>query len=241
MKDPDRLSDTGTNDVGAALLRSAKRYRVSEQTRQRALASLGAAATAGGGAKPLSKAALSPAKLALFGLPGVLVLAGGYLLVSSSHEPARVAVSPPPTIVSVARLAQAAAPPVLSVEPPASAPIRESAHVSTSPPGAASSGPPNAAQASIARSGSDLAGELAALDTVAKAIQAGNGAGALAQLDAYAHAFPHGSLDLEAKVLRAEALEGAGRHGEAVARARAFVAHYPTSPLAVRMRRLAGE
>jgi hypothetical protein len=238
MKDPDRLTDTGTDDVGAALLRSAKRYRVSEQTRQRALASLGAATTAGS-AKPLSKAALSPAKLALFGLPGALMLAGGYLLVSASQAGFRPPVNPAPTIVSVAWLPRAAAPPVLAVDPPASPPVRENPRVSTSPPSSASSLPLNAAQASTARSGSDLAGELSALDTAAKAIQAGNGAGALALLDGYARAFPRGSLDLEAKVLRAEALESAGRHGEAVARARTFVARYPTSPLAVRMRRLA--
>jgi outer membrane protein assembly factor BamD (BamD/ComL family) len=128
-------------------------------------------------------------------------------------------------------------------------PAHQSPVASASPGNNASSAALNANQASMARSSSssssssssDLAGELAALDGAAKAIQAGNGAGALTQLNAYTHAFPHGSLDLEAKVLRAEALQSAGRHDEAVAGAKAFVAHYPKSPLAVRMRRLAGE
>lgn len=238
MKDPDRLSD-GADDPGAALLRSAKRYRVSDQTRQRALATLGTTAT-DGGVKPLSKA-LSPAKLALWGLPGALVLAGGYFLVSSGPGHVRPVVHPPAASISAARLPQAAAPPALALEAPVSAPVRESPRVSASPGSSASLGPLSPVQSSMARSSSDLAGELAVLDSAAKAIQAGNGAGALALLDTYARTFPHGSLDLEAKVLRAEALESAGRHGEAALRARAFVAHYPTSPLAVRMRKLAGE
>ncbi|HEX3849654.1 MAG TPA: hypothetical protein VHW01_01735 [Polyangiaceae bacterium] len=239
MKDPDRLT-SGADDLGATLLRSAKRYRVSEQTRQRALATLGTTATAGG-VKPLAKAALSPAKLALFGLPGALVLTGGYLLVASGHGQLRPTVQPPAASLSVAQLPEAAASPAPVGEAPVSAPVRESSRISASPAGSASSPPLSSAQSSIARSSSDLAGELAALDGAAKAIQAGNGAGALTLLDAYARTFPHGSLDLEAKVLRAEALDSAGRHDEAAARARAFVARYPTSPLAVRMRRLAGE
>jgi len=238
MKDPDRLSD-GADDPGAALLRSAKRYRVSEQTRQRALAALGTTATAGG-VKPLPKTTLSPAKLALWGLPGALMLAGGYLLVASGRG--HGAVNPPAAAsVSTAPLAQTADAPALPIEAPVSAPVRDSSRVSASPGSSASSLPLSPAQSSTARSSSDLAGELAALDGAAKAIQAGNGAGALTLLDAYTRTFPHGNLDLEAKVLRAEALERAGRHDEAALRARSFVAHYPTSPLAARMRRLAGE
>jgi hypothetical protein len=240
MKDPDRLSD-GADDLGAALLRSAKRWRVSEQTRQRALATLGATATAAD-LKPVPKAVLSPAKLALWGLPGALVLTGGYLLVASGGGQPRSTVHPPPTTASVARVTQAAdAPPALPIEAPTDAPVRQSSRVSTPPGSSVSSAQLSPAQASTAHSSSDLAGELAALDAAAKAIQAGNGVGALTLLDAYTRTFTRRSLDLEAKVLRAEALESAGRHDEAVARAKAFVAHYPTSPLAVRMRRLAGE
>ena len=42
-------------------------------------------------------------------------------------------------------------------------------------------------------------------------------------------------------VREAEALERAGRHAEAALRARAFVKENPKSPLADRMRRIAGE
>jgi len=239
MKDPDRLTN-GADDLGATLLRSAKRYRVSEQTRQRALASLGTTATVGG-AKPLPKAAVSPAKLALWALPGALVLTGGYLLVASGHEHPRPSVNPAAATASVARPPQAVASPEQPVEAPLVAPVRQGPRASASPGSSASSLPLSPAQSTTIRSSSDLAGELAALDGVAKAIQARNGAGALTLLDAYTRAFPHGSLDLEAKVLRAEALESAGRHDEAALRARTFVAHYPTSPLAERMRRIAGE
>ncbi len=236
MKDPDRLTDTGT-DVGAALLRSAKRYRASDQTRQRALATLAGASTVTG-VKPLSKAVLSPAKLALWGVPGALVLAGGYFLASSGVGHVRPVVNSAAASASVMRVPQAADAPAPVAAPP-DTPVREGSRVSAPPNGSPVS--VSLAPSSAVRSSSDLAGELAALDSAAKAIQAGNGAGALTQLDAYSRAFPHGNLDLEAKVLRAEALESAGRHGDAVARAKAFVARYPTSPLAVRMRRLAGE
>jgi hypothetical protein len=46
---------------------------------------------------------------------------------------------------------------------------------------------------------------------------------------------------MEATVLRAEALEGAGRHAEALALASAFVRQHPKSPLVDRMRQIAGE
>jgi hypothetical protein len=58
--DPDRLSETGSNDPGAALLRSAGRYKISDATRQRALAVVGpgagvkAPATAGSAAEDLT-------------------------------------------------------------------------------------------------------------------------------------------------------------------------------------------
>jgi hypothetical protein len=191
--------------------------------------------------KPLPKAALSPAKVALWGLPGALLVTGGYLLIGSGHGQLHPTVNRPAATVSVAQIAPAADTPALPTAAPVSAPARESSRVGALPGSGATSGPAGPAQSSTARSSPDLAGELAALDGAAKAIQAGNAAGGLTLLDAYTRTFPHGSLDLEAKVLRAEALESAGRHDEAVARARSFVAHYPTSPLAVRMRRLAGE
>jgi hypothetical protein len=87
----------------------------------------------------------------------------------------------------------------------------------------------------------DLRAELAALDGVSSALGRGDAAGALALLDGYWHDFPHGSLVLEATVLQAEALERAGRHAEAVERARAFLKRHPTSPLGDRMRHIAGD
>jgi hypothetical protein len=76
---------------------------------------------------------------------------------------------------------------------------------------------------------------------VSGALGRGDAAGAMALLDAYWRDFPHGSLVLEATVLQAESLERAGRHAEAVERARAFLKRHPTSPLAERMRHIAGE
>ena len=246
MKGPDRLTDTGSDDYGAALLRSAKGYRVSDETRQRALATLGLAPSAGIAAtKSLPKAGFSSAKLALWAVSGALVLVSGSLFVASGRGPVRPAVKPSAAGVSVARLPQTADSLALPSAGLALAPNRESASASPSSasasPSNASASPLSPAASSPGHASSDLTIELAALDAAAKAIQAGNGAGALPLLDAYSRAFPHGTLNLEAKVLRVEALQSAGRHDEAVARARAFVARYPTSPLAEHMHRIAGD
>jgi hypothetical protein len=89
--------------------------------------------------KPLSKAVLSPAKLALWTLPGALVLTGGYLLVASGRG--HLAVNPPAASASVGRLSQAADAPALPVEAPVSAPAREGPRISASPSGSPSSLP----------------------------------------------------------------------------------------------------
>jgi outer membrane protein assembly factor BamD (BamD/ComL family) len=86
-----------------------------------------------------------------------------------------------------------------------------------------------------------LRAELAALDAVSGALNRGEAARAIALLDAYRHDYPRGILTPEAMVLKAEALDGAGRHGEAVEQARAFLKRHPASPLADRMRHIAGD
>jgi hypothetical protein len=59
---------------------------------------------------------------------------------------------------------------------------------------------------------------------------------ALATLDEYARAFPRGALGEEAEILRLSALAAAGSGEEAAARAAAFLAAHPHSPLAARAR-----
>jgi hypothetical protein len=84
-----------------------------------------------------------------------------------------------------------------------------------------------------------LGEELALLEAASGATRSGNAALALQRLTEYQRRFPKGKLALEARVLRIEALAGAGRKPEAQRLARAFLKGNPNSPIAARIRRYA--
>ncbi|UQA56754.1 tetratricopeptide repeat protein [Polyangium aurulentum] len=63
--------------------------------------------------------------------------------------------------------------------------------------------------------------------------------GALRALDGHRASFPAGQLTAEREYLAIDALSRLGRHDEARARAKAFVARFPSSPFAERARRIA--
>jgi hypothetical protein len=86
-----------------------------------------------------------------------------------------------------------------------------------------------------------LGQELVALDAVRAALAQGNGQGAILLLDAYAQTCPHGRLELEADLLRMEALTRSGQPDAAARRATAFLKRHPTSMLAARARGYQGE
>lgn len=64
---------------------------------------------------------------------------------------------------------------------------------------------------------------------------------ALAELDGYAQRFPAGSLGIEAAALRVETLLALGQRSAGQALGRSFLARYPQSPAAMRVRRLLDE
>ena len=78
--------------------------------------------------------------------------------------------------------------------------------------------------------------ELAALDAARRALQRGNAALALIELDRHAQAFPGGALSPEASVLRIAALSQTGRGREAERLGRQFLERHPGSPLAAKVR-----
>ena len=57
----------------------------------------------------------------------------------------------------------------------------------------------------------------------------------------YDATYPGGAFRPEALALRIEALDQDGRHAEAQALARDFLARYPQSPVAARVARVAGK
>ena len=64
----------------------------------------------------------------------------------------------------------------------------------------------------------------------------GEGRRTLDELDAYDRRFPGGRLQIEAEVLRIDALAKLGRKEAARQRAEAFLRRYPNSVLATRVR-----
>jgi len=96
--------------------------------------------------------------------------------------------------------------------------------------------PEPATVAQPARSNVEL--ELAQLDKVRRALAAGDASRALVELDAYNQSFTSGSLQTEATVMRIEALAATGNHAAAQRLGKRFLARYPQSPLAVRVRKV---
>jgi hypothetical protein len=94
---------------------------------------------------------------------------------------------------------------------------------------------------SAERASSTLAAEIAALDTVRRAIAAGDYVGALREADAYPRSFPQGQLAVDADALAVEALAVSGKRAAARARAERFLAKYPNDPHAARIRTLIAE
>jgi len=97
-------------------------------------------------------------------------------------------------------------------------------------------GPYGAVQPSATQSEPSLAAEVKALDRAREAMESDDPATALKQLEAYQRKYSAGTLGQEAAVLRIEALAKAGKTARARAAAAAFLAQYPASPYAQRVR-----
>ena len=83
-----------------------------------------------------------------------------------------------------------------------------------------------------------LAVEVGLLDRARAHLEAGDAATALAALDEHARTFSDGLLGAEAEVLRIDALLRQGERAAAQARGEQFLARFPRSPLAQRVRSL---
>jgi outer membrane protein assembly factor BamD (BamD/ComL family) len=88
---------------------------------------------------------------------------------------------------------------------------------------------------------SQLEDESALLQDARDALRGGDFAKALATTERARKRFPHGALGQEREVIAIDALSGSGRREEAAKRARSFLQTYPRSPLAPRVRTMAGD
>lgn len=232
MNQPPRLREGRPTALERELLEAGASYRSSATTRRATLAALGLAATASmsAGAAVAASSSLVE-KIGIAKLVAVLG-AGAAVAVPAAYFGWQAFTEPAPQVVAVApvRPAPAAARVVVDAIP---APVPEE---QVEPAPAAPDAPQVRKDARATAAGA-LSAELAKLDVARSKLAAGDAKGALAELDEYARAFPRGRLDLEAEVLRIDALGRSGDAEGAKKRAEAFLKRHPKSVLASRVRR----
>jgi hypothetical protein len=173
------------------------------------------------------------------GLAGLLV-AGAATLVDppaprpAAHTALSTVVTTPPSAAPTADEVRAGAPPVISA-PARSAPRRPPALPSTATPSGSVGALPDPGQARETQ----LREESRALQAVRDALRRGDGAGALATLEATRARYPASVLGQEREALTIQALARAGQRNAARSRAREFLQKFPTSPHAESLARFA--
>ncbi len=227
MNEPRRLRDEPHSALERSLLEAGRSYKASHATRRRALSALGVAtvtATTSAAASTLTKAGLVKWALA------AVVVGGGALSAVHYLRAPQVAAHPAPSVASIS--APSASPAIASAP---AAPEAEPTPPEVVPPPA-----PSVALTPRPAASAPLAAELSALDAARASLSSGNPGAALTALDAYARAFPHGKLAIEAEVLRIDALAKSGQTATARKRAEAFIKRHPDSVLSSRVRSAVG-
>jgi hypothetical protein len=158
----------------------------------------------------------------IVGVSAVLLIAAALL---ARRPPPQVAPTVPP-----ARLATPAPAEVVREVPvaPVAAP--------TDAPVATPTATPTVARPRRVETGDDLAGELLLIQRAQRALARGDGEAALEALDEHARVHPHGRLVEERQAARVLGLCAVGRADEARAAATRFLARYPASAQAARVR-----
>lgn len=234
MNDPRRLVEESESRLERELLRAGSSYRASGSTRAKTLIALGLASSAalsasGATASVLAKSGWTKV-LAISALGAVTAVPILTDVLDRDAPVAVVTAAPRPPARAVSAPLEAA--PVEQQQP---APALMQPEKAEAPPAAARK--PSATRVSAPRpTNPALADELTALDSARAALATGDSRKALAQLDAYAKAHPRGRLQVEAEVLRIDALVKAGQRQAAARRAENFLRRHPNSVLASRVR-----
>ena len=233
MSEPVRLRDESASALERALLDVGRSYRSSGTARAKTMAALGVAGSAtllAGTAQAVPLGTL--AKMTWGKLLAAISIVGAAAAVPvgyfawQRHHPARHVGSAPAVIAT-------------KLSDPAPTQVPPALVAGGFETQATESG--SAGLARPARPAVTLAHELSSLDAARGLLARGDATGALARLDAYGRAYPHGRLGLEAEVLRIDALDESGRTDAAHARAEAFLQHHPHSVLAARVRTRLGD
>ena len=242
--EPVRLREESASALERALLDAGRSYRSSGNARAKTLAALGVAGSAtllAGTAQalPLATLAKFTLKMTWGKLIAAISIVGataavpvGYFAWQRHHQPAKHGGAAPAVM---------AAKPVQPAQIPAASTARVLEERAIAQPTAPATQTGSTVSARAARPAVTLAHELSSLDAARGLLARGDARGALARLDAYWHAYPHGRLGLEAEVLRIDALDESGHGDAARARAEAFLQHHPHSVLAARVRTRLGD
>jgi len=238
--DPVRLLlSVDSTDLEKELLRSWEGERPAEGARGQTLAALGLAGAAAGGAAVAAGGSLAPkaagagwlavAKWVTLGVAALgLTVAGLSALRPDRQAEVSAPSNPAPAIVEHLTPAPTAA----STAPVETSEARPMAPVAT------------AARAPLARTtrpaSDSLSEQIAELDRARAALDGGSPERALRLVDAYEASYPSGALVQEAELLRVEALVRAGNQPDAERAGKRFLAAYPKSPHAARVRALLG-
>jgi hypothetical protein len=239
--EPPRLGQEGGGSaLEQALLAAGRSYGSSATARAKTMAALGVAGSAtllAGTAQAIPLGTLAKLTwgkiLAAVSLAGAAAAVPGYYA-WQHHQAAKQAAN----MTASAALSARAVP--ATPEPAAIAAVAEQPAGQSTAATAELTGAPVASTRAAGRP-ITLAHELSTLDAARGMLARGDAGGALARLDRYAHAYPHGRLALEAEVLRIDALDAAGRPDAARARAQAFLDRHPHSVLAARVRTRLGD
>jgi len=237
--EPRRLLDDNPSQIERALLNAGTAYRCSANSRAGTLTALGLAGSAALSAAGLGVSVASVVAkfgwtkiiLAVAALGTVTSVPIGYYFLTHYHQPTVANVIEPVTVEKASQQTMPANPhnDVVPAEriPETQVPGDTALHAVT----------PAKSEAKL-ESSSPLSEELSALDAVRSLLARGDAVSALSRLDSYNRNFPKGRLQLEAEVLRIDALMKSGQTEQAKARAQAFLTRHPNSVLTTRVRSL---
>ncbi len=235
MRDDTRLRDEGATALERALLDAGTAYRGSPSARAKTLGALGLAGSAtalAAGAKPALGAAgkLSLGKLSLSKIFTGAALCGAVAAVPVGYHAWHARSADGHGVRAVAAAVEA---------PPEPTPTTTGGGAAGDPalPAIAPTMPvARRHRVAMEEAPVPLSRELASLDAARAALARGDSTRALALLDRYTRTYPRGRLDMEAEVLRIDALAESGRSDAAHARAREFLRRHPNSVLAAHVR-----
>jgi hypothetical protein len=228
-----RLRDEGATALERALLEAGTAYRGSPSARAKTLSALGLVGSASLAAAAAARASLSLGRLSIGKLSLGKLFAGAAICGAVAAVPVgyRALHSQPVSGQGARGSTVALAPIAAPVAPPMAAP----AVVAADDVNARSTRRPRI-EVNV-----PLSRELASIDGARAALARGDADGAIARLDHYARTFPRGRLDLEAEVLRIDALAESGRADASRAHARDFLRRHPNSVLAAHVRTRLGD